>query len=59
MMPDGYNEIYHIRLRKIPKKTKPKECMVKTIRSCLENVSTILVAQREQSWIQYKLNDED
>ena len=32
---------------------------MKTIRSCLENVSTISVARQEQSWIQYKLNDEE
>ena len=38
---------------------QPRGRVVKIIRSRLENVSTILVARREQSWIQYKLNDEE
>ena len=30
-----------------------------TIRTGLENISNISVAWREQSWLQYKLNDEE
>ena len=59
MTPDGHTKKYQIQLRKLPVKVKPKERTVRTIRTRLENVSTISVARREQSWIQYKLNDEE
>ena len=59
MTPDGYTERYQFRLRRMPNKVKPKERTIRTIRTRLENMSTISVARCEQSWIQYKLNDEE
>ena len=59
MTPKGYKEVYQLWPKRMPFKTQPKERVIRTIRSRLENMSTISVAQRDQAWIQYKLNNDE
>ena len=58
MASNGYAERYAMQLTKASTESKESRGIF-TIRTRIENMSNISVAWREQSWLQYKLNDEE